>query len=54
MMDHFMNDLKARGSKGLHLGLGIKNQRAFHFYKKYGMKELKRDRNSIIMGISFE
>jgi ribosomal protein S18 acetylase RimI-like enzyme len=53
-MDYFMNDLKVRGSKGLHLELGIKNQRAFHFYKKYGMKELKRDRNSIIMGISFE
>jgi ribosomal protein S18 acetylase RimI-like enzyme len=54
MMDYFMNDLKVRGSKGLHLELGIKNQRAFHFYKKYGMKELKRDRNSIIMGISCE
>jgi len=54
MMDYFMNDLKVRGSKGLHLELGIKNQRAFHFYKKYEMKKLERDRNSIIMGISFE
>jgi len=54
MMDHFMNNLKERGSKGLHLGLGIENHRAFKFYKKYGMKELKRNSDTIFMGISFE
>ena len=54
MMDHFMTNIKKRGSVGLHLGLGIENHRAFKFYKKYGMKELKRNSDTIFMGISFE
>ena len=54
MMDHFMNNLKERGSKGLHLGLGIKNDPAYTFYIKYGMIELKRNSDTIYMGISFE
>ena len=54
MMDHFMNNLKDRGSKGLHLGLGIKNYPAYTFYLKYGMIELKRNSDTIYMGISFE
>ena len=51
MMDHFMAHLRDRGSKGLHLGLGIENQRAFNFYKKYGMTELERDDDTIYMGL---
>ena len=54
MMDYFLNHMRERGSKGLHLGLGIQNYRAFNFYKKYGMTELNRDSDSIIMGILFE
>jgi ribosomal protein S18 acetylase RimI-like enzyme len=54
MMDHFLKNLKDRGSKGLHLGLGKKNQRAYNFYKKYGLTELKRNSDTIFMGISFE
>ena len=54
MMDHFMTNIKKRGSVGLHLGLGIENHRAFKFYKKYGMKELKKNSDTIFMGISFE
>ncbi len=54
MMDHFMANIKKRGSVGLHLGLGIENHHAFKFYKKYGMKELKRNSDTIFMGISFE
>ena len=54
MMDHFLKNLKDRGSKGLYLGLGNKNQRAYNFYKKYGLKELKRNSDTIFMGISFE
>ena len=49
-----MNNLKERGSKGLHLGLGIKNDPAYTFYIKYGMIELKRNSDTIYMGISFE
>mgnify|MGYP000038226775 FL=1 len=54
MMDYFINKLKERGSKGLHLGLGIKNYPAYTFYIKYGMIELKRNSDTIYMGISFE
>ena len=54
MMDHFLNYVKESGSKGLHLGLSIRNKRAFQFYKKYGMKELKQNSETIIMVISFE
>ena len=54
MMDHFLNYVKESGSKGLHLGLSIRNKRAFQIYKKYGMKELKQNSETIIMVISFE
>ena len=54
MMDHFLNYVKESGSKGLHLGLSIRNKRAIQFYKKYGMKELKQNSETIIMVISFE
>jgi len=54
MMDHFFRYLKENHSKGIHLGLSIHNDRAFHFYKKYGMKELFRTSGAIIMGFSFE
>jgi hypothetical protein len=49
-----MKYLQSQGSLGVHLGLGIQNERAFYFYKKYGMVELKRNFDSIIMGLSFE
>ncbi|MBT4636308.1 MAG: GNAT family N-acetyltransferase [Candidatus Marinimicrobia bacterium] len=51
MMDHFMKYLIKQGSTGVHLGLGIKNKRAFYFYKKYGMTELERDDDTIYMGL---
>jgi len=54
MMDLFFQYLKKNHSKGIHLGLSIHNNRAFHFYKKYGMTELFRTSGAIIMGFSFE
>ncbi|MFQ6677043.1 MAG: GNAT family N-acetyltransferase [Fidelibacterota bacterium] len=54
MMDHFFQYLKVNHSKGIHLGLSIHNNRAFHFYKQYGMTELFRNSDAIIMGFSFE
>lgn len=54
MMDHFLKYLKDHGSKGVHLGLGINNERAFHFYKEYGLVELFRNSDTIFMGLSFE
>ncbi len=54
MMDHFMHYLQSQGSQGVHLGLGINNKRAFHFYKKYGLVELMRKEETIFMGLSLE
>jgi ribosomal protein S18 acetylase RimI-like enzyme len=54
MMDHFMHYLQSQGSQGVHLGLGINNKRAFHFYKKYGLVELMRNEETIFMGLSLE
>jgi ribosomal protein S18 acetylase RimI-like enzyme len=54
MMDHFMHYLQSQGSQGFHLGLGINNKRAFHFYKKYGLVELMRNDETIFMGLSLE
>lgn len=42
--------LLAKGSKGVHLGLGIRNDNAFAFYQHLGFKELKREQGTIVMG----
>jgi len=50
MMDHFINYLRYNKIPGVHLELSSSNDRAFNFYHKYGMQELDRDNESIIMG----
>ena len=50
MMDRFIDYLKYNKIPGLHLELSSNNDRAFNFYRKYGMEELDRDKESIIMG----
>jgi len=54
MMDHFLKYLKKKASKGVHLGLSVHNDRAFRFYKKYGLVELFWNKDTIFMGLSFE
>ena len=51
MMDHYITHLRNNHVTGVHLGLSIANNRAFNFYKKYGMHELERDEDSIFMGL---
>jgi GNAT superfamily N-acetyltransferase len=51
MMDHYILHLKKNNISGVHLELGITNERAFNFYSKYGMDELERDDDSIYMGL---
>ena len=51
MMDHYISHLKDNNIKGVHLELSITNERAFNFYKKYGMDELERNEDSIFMGL---
>ena len=50
MMDRFTDYLRYNKILGLHLELSSNNKRAFNFYSKYGMDELDRDNESIIMG----
>ncbi len=52
MMQTLLSALKDKGSKGVHLGLGIRNGNAFSFYQQMGFHELKRDEGSITMGMS--
>lgn len=42
MMDYLGAELRRLGSPGVHLGTGLKNQRAIHFYRKIGFTELCR------------
>ena len=51
MMDVFMAALKKHGVPALHLELSPANDRAFHFYKRYGMHEISRG-SSIYMGLT--
>jgi len=50
MMDRFIDYLRYNKIPGVHLELSSSNDRAFNFYRKYGMQELDRDNESIIMG----
>lgn len=52
MMQTLLDALKAKGSQGVHLGLGRRNDNAFAFYQRMGFYELKRDEGSITMGKS--
>ena len=50
MMDRFIDYLRYNKISGVHLELSSKNDRAFNFYRKYGMQELDRNNKSIFMG----
>ena len=50
MMDRFIDYLRYNKISGVHLELSSKNDRAFNFYRKYGMQELDRNNESIFMG----
>ena len=50
LMDRFIDYLRDNKIPGLHLELSSNNDRAFNFYRKYGIEELDRDNESIIMG----
>ena len=52
MIETEMDSLRAAGVRGMHLGLGLRNERAFGFYQRVGLKELRRD-DAIWMGIRF-
>ncbi len=42
MMEQGMTMLRQKGSPGVHLGLSVRNPRAFRFYQRLGFRELVR------------
>ena len=50
MMKVLMSALIAKGSPGVHLGMGATNARAEHFYKKLGFHELARVGDVLYLG----
>lgn len=53
MIEAEMASLKAAGAPAMHLGLGLRNERALGFYQRIGLTELRRD-EAIWMGIRFQ
>ena len=52
MIAYLLAELEAAGSKGVHLHMSSKNNRARAFYKKFGFTEVVEDENECIMGMS--
>jgi ribosomal protein S18 acetylase RimI-like enzyme len=51
LMDTLFEALRARGSIGVHLGVGDRNARAIGFYRRLGFQELARAQGAIVMGL---
>ncbi len=51
MMDTLLQHLRDSDSPGVHLGMAADNHRAHRFYVAYGFQELKRDDDTIYMGL---
>ncbi|HEY1559643.1 MAG TPA: GNAT family N-acetyltransferase [Caulobacteraceae bacterium] len=43
MIDHWLDRIRAQGSRGAHLGVGRANARALRFYRAYGWREIEGD-----------
>jgi len=52
MLEQVVDKLRARGSRGAHLGLSVLNKPAFGFYQRLGFHELIRHEGVIYMGKS--
>ena len=50
LMEALFARLRARGSPGVHLGVGERNQRAIAFYRRLGFQELERRPGCVYMG----
>jgi len=50
MTDRLMEALRAMGSPGVHLGVGLANERGIGFYQKLGFVELARVRDVLYLG----
>nr|WP_246350979.1 GNAT family N-acetyltransferase [Deinobacterium chartae] len=53
MMETLLGALEQRGSRGVHLGVGARNERAVSFYRSVGFTELHRSPLSVTFGMRF-
>ena len=51
MMNLLLDTLREQGSKGVHLGMGAQNSRAFTFYTKLGFTLLDKNDDEWTMGL---
>ena len=52
MLSNLLAELKTSGSKGVHLHMSSKNDRARAFYKKFGFVEISETAGECIMGLT--
>ncbi len=50
MMDVLLTSLAHAGSPGVHLGMYIRNTKAFHFYTKLGFHSVEEVEDVLYMG----
>jgi len=50
LMMTLLGALRERGSRGVHLGVGTRNERAVGFYRHIGFRTLKEHPGSLVMG----
>jgi len=53
MMGRLLDDLRARGVPGVHLGVDARNQRAVGFYEHLGFEHLD-DSDDVVMGVRLD
>lgn len=51
LIETLCDALRVRGSTGVHLGVGRRNQRAIGFYRHVGFTELKSSRHGLLLGM---
>lgn len=52
LMDTLLRALAARGSVGVHLGVGLRNERAIGFYRRLGFTILESRPDALILGLA--
>jgi GNAT superfamily N-acetyltransferase len=52
LMDTLIQALRDHGAPAVHLGMSVHNDRAYRFYLRYGFLELRRDDDTIYMGLT--
>jgi len=53
LIDHWLDAMRGSDSSGAHLGVGLSNERAVRFYGAYGFRQIAREKDVLVLGISF-